>query len=84
MFAAILLAATTLLAFLVNAAPVVAVALATTPPYQITDLAMTKQDPGNITIAFKVYDPDPLTNSTAWCTGSWKVGSGGYPQGPYV
>lgn len=47
-------------------------------------MQVNKTYPGNVTINFTIYDPDPLTNTTANCTGTWGTGSKAYPQGPYV
>lgn len=56
----------------------------TVPPFKITALKIRKHAYANVSIAFSVDDPDPLTNSTALCSGSWAVHSKGYPQGSYV
>lgn len=37
----------------------------------------------NMTLSFIVYDPNPITNSSALCSGSWPV-NGTYPTGGYV
>jgi hypothetical protein len=70
----------------VSASPVKRAALFTGKEYEITKLKL--QDPsnskGNVTISFNVHDPDPLTNATASCKGSWPHGSNLYPQGTYV
>ena len=54
------------------------------PPFKITALKIRKYAYANVSIVFTVDDPDPLTNSTALCSGSWAVHSKGYPQGSYV
>lgn len=74
-----ILAATGILAAHTFAAPA-----ATSPPLEVTDLSIEKVDPGNVTITFNVYDPDPLTNSSTTCEGTWETGSKGYPTGSYV
>jgi len=56
----------------------------TVPPLKITALKIRKHAYANVSIVFAVDDPDPLTNSTALCAGSWAVHSKGYPQGSYV
>ncbi|KAL2356908.1 hypothetical protein BJ546DRAFT_1058528 [Cryomyces antarcticus] len=38
----------------------------------------------NVTIEFTVRDPDPLTNSTTTCNGSWPLDSNAYPTGGYL
>ncbi len=50
----------------------------------VTELQIRKVAMGNITLDFTVYDPDPLTNATDSCTGSWKAGTDDYPKGSYV
>lgn len=75
-----------LLAAAASAAPFVRsrAAQASSPPFQVTNLVIDTVENGNTTLKFNVYDPDPLTNSTAVCSGSWKHGSADYPSGPYV
>lgn len=51
---------------------------------QITDLSITKVLGGNVTLHFTVHDPDPLTNATRSCGGTWTTGSKGYPTGAYA
>jgi hypothetical protein len=65
-------------------ASAIAAPAATTRPFQITNLSIKEVEGGNTTFKFTVHDPDPLTNATQKCTGAWKTGSGGYPQGSYV
>ncbi|KAK4556793.1 hypothetical protein LTR86_006364 [Recurvomyces mirabilis] len=57
--------------------------LATNPGFQISRLFMWEIQGHNTTITFNILDPDPLTNGTGVCSGSWKTGSGGYPQDSY-
>lgn len=51
--------------------------------HQISDLSITKVLGGNVTLAFTVYDPDPLTKQSQQCQGTWVAGSKGYPTGAY-
>lgn len=76
----------TLLAAAVSSAPLVRsrAAQATDQPFQISKLVIDTVENGNTTIKFNIYDPDPLTNATATCSGSWKAGSTDYPQDTYV
>lgn len=50
--------------------------------FQITNLDLSDNANGNFTISFKAYDPEPLANVTATCTGTWKHGH--VPTGTYV
>ncbi|KAK5725973.1 hypothetical protein LTR15_004163 [Elasticomyces elasticus] len=52
-------------------------------PFQVSKLAIQEIEGANTTIDFTVYDPDPLTNATAVCTGIWTTGTAGYPQSSY-
>ena len=55
-----------------------------TPPFQITNTKIHKVAGGNVTLEFTVHDPAPLGKATQGCSASWKTGSRGFPQGPYV
>lgn len=50
---------------------------------QVSDLIVTSVEEGNVTLSFAVYNPDPLTNSTASCSGEWAYGSRAWPSGGY-
>jgi len=76
--------ASTLLLFGLLATCISARPAATSPPFEVTRLKTHIVEGGNTTIEFTVHDPDPLTNATQKCTGAWKTGSNGYPQGSYV
>lgn len=52
-------------------------------PFQITDLNITSIPNGTVSMAFTVYDPDPLANTTTDCASSWPYGSNDYPQAIY-
>jgi hypothetical protein len=52
-------------------------------PFQVTDLIIDSVEDGDVTIAFTVYDPDPLANITTSCAAHWPYGSDGYPQAIY-
>lgn len=54
------------------------------PPFEITNTKYHQVEGGNTTIAFTVYDPNPLTNATTECTDSWETGSTDYPSGTYL
>ncbi|KAK4505797.1 hypothetical protein PRZ48_003762 [Zasmidium cellare] len=75
----------TLLAATVSTAPLVRsrAAQASDPPFQVSKLVIDTVENGNTTIKFNVYDPDPLTNATATCSGSWKADTSGNPQTDY-
>jgi hypothetical protein len=67
-----------------SATPLKRAALFTGKDYEITKLNLQDNSKGNVTIRFTVHDPDPLTNATALCKGSWPHGSDQYPQDTYV
>ncbi|KAF2158681.1 hypothetical protein M409DRAFT_61462 [Zasmidium cellare ATCC 36951] len=75
----------TLLAATVSTAPLVRsrAAQASDPPFQVSKLVIDTVENGNTTIKFNIYDPDPLTNATATCSGSWKADSTDYPKDTY-
>jgi hypothetical protein len=74
---------TSLLAFGLLLGSAIAVPAFTGKPFQITHLSIQEIEGANTTLKFTVHDPDPLTNATQKCTGAWKTGSDGYPQGSY-
>jgi hypothetical protein len=67
-----------------SASPVKRAAQFTSKEYEITQLSLQDRSAGNVTIKFNVHDPDPLTNATALCQGSWPHGSNQYPRDTYV
>lgn len=67
-----------------SASPVKRAAQFTGNEYEITKLKLQDISQGNVTIRFNVHDPDPLTNATALCKGSWPHGSNQYPKDTYV
>ncbi|KAK5684854.1 hypothetical protein LTS10_002929 [Elasticomyces elasticus] len=77
--AALLLSGLCILATFTSALPAAA-----NKPLQVSKLSIQEIDGANTTIDFTVYDPDPLTNATAVCTGIWTTGSAGYPQSSYT
>lgn len=52
--------------------------------FEISNIEVDRVVGGNFSLSFTIYDPDPLTNATQDCTGSWAYGSKSYPQGSYV
>lgn len=52
--------------------------------FELSNIQVNRVFSGNFSISFTVYDPDPLTNATQECTGTWAYGTKGYPQGSYV
>lgn len=58
--------------------------LASASAFDITNLSTHQVTGGNTTIAFTIHDPDPLTNATTTCTGTWEEGSDNYPSPGYV
>jgi hypothetical protein len=52
-------------------------------PFQITNLLIDSVEDGDVSIAFTVYDPDPLANTTTNCSAHWPYGSDGYPSAIY-
>jgi hypothetical protein len=38
---------------------------------------------GNVSMIFTIHNPDPLSNMTSDCTGTWPYGSRGWPSGTY-
>lgn len=52
--------------------------------FEVSDVKVDRVFSGNFSISFTVYDPDPLTNATQECSGSWAYGSNGYPKASYV
>jgi hypothetical protein len=52
-------------------------------PFQVTDLIIDSVEEGNVSMAFTVFNPDPLANATANCATSWPYGSDGYPKAVY-
>ena len=54
---------------------------ASNPPLQIHNLTIEDDEAANTTFTFSAYNPDPLTNVTANCTGTWPHGSSDFPDG---
>ena len=52
-------------------------------PFEVTDLIVDRVDAANVSMVFTIHNPDPLSNKTADCTGTWPYGSGGWPSGKY-
>ncbi|RMY85127.1 hypothetical protein D0862_11250 [Hortaea werneckii] len=52
--------------------------LASASAFDITNLSTHQVTGGNTTIEFTIHDPDPLTNATTTCTGTWEEGSDNY------
>lgn len=73
------LLATAFLASTTSAAPA-----ATGQAFEIQQLSIGKVMGGNVTFAFTVHDPDPLTNATDTCEGEWVTASKAFPKGSYV
>ncbi|KAI7279627.1 hypothetical protein KC345_g5269 [Hortaea werneckii] len=57
--------------------------LASASAFDITNLSTHQVTGGNTTIGFTIHDPDPLTNATTTCTGTWEEGSDNYPSPGY-
>jgi hypothetical protein len=58
--------------------------LFTGAPFQLLDFLVTRVENANATLSFTIHDPDPLTNATVVCNGTWKYNSMGWPTGAYV
>lgn len=58
--------------------------LASAEAFDITNLSTHQVTGGNTTIEFTIHDPDPLTNTTTNCTGTWEEGTDNYPSPGYV
>ncbi|KXT17324.1 hypothetical protein AC579_545 [Pseudocercospora musae] len=54
---------------------------ASNPPLQIRNLTIVDDPAANTTFNFTAYNPDPLANVTANCTGTWLHGSSDFPTG---
>ena len=52
--------------------------------FDITNLSTHQVTGGNTTLEFTIHDPDPLTNTTTTCTGTWAEGTDDYPSPGYV
>jgi hypothetical protein len=52
-------------------------------PFEVTHLTVDRVEASNVTMVFSIHNPDPLSNRTASCTGTWPYGSGGWPSGKY-
>ena len=52
-------------------------------PFEVTKLTVERVEAANVSMTFTIYNPDPLANTTANCTGNWPYGSGGWPKGKY-
>ncbi|KAK3725343.1 hypothetical protein LTR37_000313 [Vermiconidia calcicola] len=75
----------TALTTLTSAAPVQTVQLNAGLPFEVTNTTIDKVPGGNVTIAFTVYNPDPLAaNATEVCTGSWATGTRGFETERYT
>ncbi|EME85475.1 uncharacterized protein MYCFIDRAFT_88546 [Pseudocercospora fijiensis CIRAD86] len=59
-------------------------AQATNPPLQILNLTIVDDVAANTTFNFTAYNPDPLSNAVANCSGTWPHGSPLYPQGGHA
>jgi hypothetical protein len=70
-----MLATLVALAATVSASPLKRAALFTGKAYEITNLKLEDVSRGNVSINFNVHDPDPLTDATGTCSGSWPHGS---------
>ncbi|KAI6881199.1 hypothetical protein KC318_g16630 [Hortaea werneckii] len=57
--------------------------LASADAFDITNLSTRQVTGGNTTIEFTIHDPDPLTNATTNCTGTWEEGTDNYPSPGY-
>ncbi|RMX73409.1 hypothetical protein D0869_13633 [Hortaea werneckii] len=57
--------------------------LASAEAFDITNLSTHQVTGGNTTIEFTIHDPDPLTNTTTNCTGTWEEGTDNYPSPGY-
>ncbi|KAF1819782.1 uncharacterized protein K489DRAFT_373022 [Dissoconium aciculare CBS 342.82] len=70
-----MLATLVALAATVSASPLKRAVLFTGKAYEITNLKLEDVSRGNVSINFNVHDPDPLTDATGTCSGSWPHGS---------
>jgi hypothetical protein len=52
-------------------------------PFELTDLIVDRVEAANVSMIFTIHNPDPLSNMTADCVGSWPYGSRGWPSGIY-
>jgi len=52
-------------------------------PFEITDLIVDRVEASNVSMIFTIHNPDPLSNMTADCAGTWPYGSRGWPSGIY-
>lgn len=52
-------------------------------PFEVTHLTVDRVEASNVTMVFTVHNPDPLSNKTVTCSGTWPYGSGGWPSGKY-
>jgi hypothetical protein len=52
-------------------------------PFELTNLVVDRVEAGNVSMIFTIYNPDPLSNFTADCTGTWPYGSSGWPAVTY-
>lgn len=77
-FSSIVAATIGLVANIANAAPAF-----TADALEMTSLSLTRVEGGNATLTFTVHDPDPLSNATTTCSGSWAYGSAAWPTGSY-
>lgn len=82
-FTAALLAISTIVAAAPAPIPAPAPATVDTSAFEVSNLSIQKVQ-GTITISFSVHDPNPLTNATEVCKGSWSAASNDYPKDTYV
>jgi hypothetical protein len=52
-------------------------------PFELTELIVDRVEAANVSMIFTIHNPDPLSNMTSDCTGTWPYGSGGWPSGTY-
>jgi hypothetical protein len=52
-------------------------------PLELTDLIVDRVEASNVSMIFTVHNPDPLSNMTVDCVGTWPYGSGGWPSVKY-
>jgi hypothetical protein len=52
-------------------------------PFELTDLVVDRVEAANVSMVFTIHNPDPLSNMTSDCTGTWPYGSRGWPSDIY-
>jgi hypothetical protein len=52
-------------------------------PFQLTNLKVHRVEASDVSMIFTVHNPDPISNMTADCAGTWPYGSSGWPSAKY-